>query len=92
MVDCSQSLRQDQQTDQTLKQAWAEILDEREDSEFYVKKDILLKRRTQKETSESDREQVVVPQVYRTEIVSLAHESLFAGYLGRTKNIRAYSR
>ena len=81
-VDWSlQSLRKAQQTDETLKQVRAEILDEIED----VKKDILFKRRTQKEASENGREQVVVPQVYRTEIMSLAHESLFAGHLGRTK-------
>ena len=81
-----QSLRKAQQLDQTLKQAWDEFFNEKEEKcDFFVRKDILMRRCSRKEAEESTREQVVVPKEYRAEIMSLAHEGLFAGHLGRTK-------
>ena len=50
-----------------------------------MRKDILMRRCSRKEAEESTREQVVVPQEYKAEIMSLTHEGLFAGHLGRTK-------
>ena len=81
-----QSLRKAQQLDQTLKQAWDEFLNEKEEKcDFFVKQDILMRRCSRKEAEESTKEQVVVPKEYRAEIMSLTHEGLFAGHLGRTK-------
>ena len=87
-----QSLRKAQQLDQTLKQAWDELFNEKEEKcDFFVRKDILMRRCSRKEAEESTREQVVVPKEYRDEIMSLAHEGLFAGHLGRTKTYERVS-
>ncbi|XP_067685400.1 uncharacterized protein [Haliotis asinina] len=75
-----------QKSDETLQQIWSKVLsDTRDTEEFYVHKGILMRRCPQKELDVGSREQIVVPKAFRTEILSLAHESLFAGHLGRTK-------
>ncbi|WP_144077467.1 integrase, partial [Solemya velum gill symbiont] len=55
---------------------------------FYVENEVLMRKSRKFENEESEisvRRQVVVPKIFRNEILSLGHESLFAGHQGRTK-------
>lgn len=81
-----------QREDETLKDIWDKIthLNEVNKKEecFYVENEVLMRKSRKFENEESEisvRRQVVVPKIFRNEILSLGHESLFAGHQGRTK-------
>ena len=80
----------DLESNESLKEIWSEVLSDTKDSqEFFMHKGVLMRRSPQKELDLSDTEQVVVPSKFRDEILSLAHDSLFAGHLG---TIKTYER
>ena len=77
--------------DRRLKGFWKRIVPENEidgrEECFYLHNGILMRRSVDKELGTSVN-QVLVPEVFRKEILSLAHDSLFAGHQGRTKTYR----
>ena len=91
------SLCREQKADKTLQYAWDRVVDEKhiepEKDCFYVHKGVLMRKcgmNVDQDGSEQNvgvKYQVVVPYIYRLEILSLGHESLFAGHLGRRKTL-----
>ena len=91
------SLCSEQKADVTLQYAWDKVVDEKHIEQerecFYVHKGVLMRKcgmEIDQDGSALDvgvKYQVVVPNIYRQELLSLGHESLFAGHLGRRKTL-----
>lgn len=81
-----QELLKHQKDDESLCELWDKVKEE-SGSEFYVQNDMLMRLVRMKGQSDlmEERSQIVVPKLYRQEILSVAHDGLFAGHMGRTK-------
>ena len=83
----------DQQTDDTLKQCYNDLvpLEELDDHGicYYLKDGLLMRKYRPSETRADEAwrliNQIVLPQCYRTEVISMAHDIPLAGHLGVNK-------
>ncbi len=98
-----ESLRKAQLADVTLasiRKSVSDKSDVKDSKEFYWSANSVLTRRVKDQiaglegevTDIGDRCQIVVPQIYRQQLLSLAHENVFAGHMGRTKTYDRLTR
>ena len=83
-----QELLNQQKEDSSLQELWDRVDKPAKGSEAFVVENGVLMRKNKVKVGEDyweDRLQVVVPEGYREEILSLAHGGLFSGHLGRSK-------
>ena len=86
-------LCKEQHSDPEISTLFERALDEKEISQvpvcYYVKNDILMRKWRPPDVSAEDewtvKHQIVVPRVYRPEILNLAHETPMSGHLGVNK-------
>jgi len=94
----NESVQVAQRQDASLKVLWDKVSDsigEAEKSCFCIVNGVLVRKSSDDRDKDGEldwRSQVVLPTEYRAEVLSLAHESLFAGHQGRTKTFDRVAR
>ena len=82
-------LRTEQHSDPEISPLFERALDENKIFQvpvcYYVKNDILMRKWRLPDVSAEYDHQIVVPRIYRSEILTLAHEILMSGHLGVNK-------